>query len=97
MAAAKLLPPRGSALAQPWPVGYEPRMPDLQTALAALRTVQDPELRRDLVSLNMVKDLAVDGSTVSLKVELTTPACPLKGTIQRDVEAVLHGVGFAEV
>jgi len=72
-------------------------MPDIQTALVALRTVNDPELRRDLVSLNMVKDLVADGTNVSLKIELTTPACPLKGTIQRDVEGALKAVGFSEV
>jgi ATP-binding protein involved in chromosome partitioning len=72
-------------------------MPDTQTALAALRTVMDPELRRDLVSLNMAQDVVVEGSTVSLKVELTTPACPLKGTIQHDVETALKAAGFSEV
>jgi ATP-binding protein involved in chromosome partitioning len=70
---------------------------DDKTALEALRKVMDPELRRDLVSLGMVKDLAVSGETVRLKVELTTPACPLKGTISRDVEAALHAAGFAKV
>ncbi|HVI93605.1 MAG TPA: iron-sulfur cluster assembly protein, partial [Anaeromyxobacter sp.] len=56
---------------------------DDKTALDALRKVMDPELRRDIVSLGMVKDLAVSGDSVRLKVELTTPACPLKDTIGR--------------
>lgn len=55
----------------------------------ALRQVQDPELGRDLVSLGMIKDLAVAGDQVSLTVVLTTPACPLKTQIEQSVrEAV---------
>ncbi len=72
-------------------------MPDQNTALEALRKVVDPELRRDLVSLGMVKDLRVDGEAVSLQVELTTPACPLKETIGRDVNAALQAAGFKTV
>src|SRR5512139_3192511 len=70
---------------------------DNAAALDALKMVMDPELRRDLVSLGMVKDLAVDGDTVRLKVELTTPACPLKETIGHDVKAALEGAGFRKV
>ena len=70
---------------------------DKDSALAALKKVLDPELRRDLVSLGMVKDLAVDGDAVRLKVELTTPACPLKATIEKDVKAALEGAGFRRV
>jgi ATP-binding protein involved in chromosome partitioning len=70
---------------------------DTQTALAALKKVNDPELRRDLVSLGMVKDLKVEGDAVSLKIELTTPACPLRETIGKDVEAALRAVGAARV
>ncbi|ABS26333.1 Mrp/NBP35 family ATP-binding protein [Anaeromyxobacter sp. Fw109-5] len=70
---------------------------DPTTALDALRKVMDPELRRDLVSLGMVKDVVVEGDTVRLKVELTTPACPLKDTIGRDVKAALEGAGFRSV
>jgi ATP-binding protein involved in chromosome partitioning len=70
---------------------------DAQAALAALKKVIDPELRRDLVSLGMVKDLAVEGDAVRLKVELTTPACPLKDVIGKDVKAALEGAGFRRV
>ncbi len=70
---------------------------DSKAALDALRKVIDPELHRDLVTLGMVKDLAVDGETVRLGVELTTPACPLKDTIGRDVKAALEGAGFRRV
>ena len=70
---------------------------DRERALAALRQVMDPELHRDLVSLGMVKDLRVEGSTVSLQVELTTPACPLRETIGRDVETALRAAGASAV
>jgi ATP-binding protein involved in chromosome partitioning len=70
---------------------------DERAALEALRKVMDPELHRDLVSLGMVKDLAVDGDSVRLKVELTTPACPLKDTIGKDVEAALRAAGARKV
>jgi len=70
---------------------------DANAALDALRKVMDPELRRDLVSLGMVKDLSVDGDAVRLKVELTTPACPLKETIGNDVRNALVAAGFKKV
>jgi ATP-binding protein involved in chromosome partitioning len=70
---------------------------DAQIAIAALRKVMDPELHRDLVSLGMVKDLRVEGDVVSLKVELTTPACPLRATIGKDVEAALRAAGAGRV
>jgi ATP-binding protein involved in chromosome partitioning len=63
----------------------------------ALRNVQEPELGRDIVTLNMVKDLEVSDSTVSMKIELTTPACPLKDEIERNVHSVLGDIGIKEV
>jgi len=52
--------------------------------LNSLGKVQDPDLRRDLVSLGMIKDLKIDNNNVSFTVELTTPACPLKDKIKSD-------------
>ncbi len=49
--------------------------------LKALSNVQEPDLGKDLVTLNMVKDVAIDGNNVSFTVVLTTPACPLKDMI----------------
>lgn len=49
--------------------------------LKALSNVQEPDLGKDLVTLNMVKDIAIDGNNVSFTVILTTPACPLKDLI----------------
>ena len=51
---------------------------DPAAVLEALRVVQDPDLGRDIVSLDFVKDLRVEGGDVSLAIELTTPACPVK-------------------
>lgn len=52
--------------------------------LKALRTVDDPDLKKDLVTLGMIKNLEVEGNRVSFQVELTTPACPLKELIKND-------------
>ena len=61
--------------------------------LDALRTVQEPELGRDIVTLDMVKSIAIDGSGVAFTIELTTPACPLKDEIEGNVRTVLTGIG----
>ena len=62
-----------------------------------LRTVQEPELGRDIVTLNMVKDLAIDGQNVAFTIELTTPACPLKDEIERNVNAAVRSIGVEDV
>jgi ATP-binding protein involved in chromosome partitioning len=54
--------------------------------LRALSTVQDPDLKRDLVSLNMIRDVKIETDRVSFTVVLTTPACPLKEKIRQDCE-----------
>jgi ATP-binding protein involved in chromosome partitioning len=63
-----------------------------QSIMSALSTVQDPELKRDLVSLKMIRDLELSGSDVSFTIVLTTPACPLKGVMERDARAALAAV-----
>ena len=52
--------------------------------LKALSTVQEPDLGKDLVTLNMVRDVEIENNNVSFTVVLTTPACPLKDLIQKD-------------
>ncbi len=52
-----------------------------QDILKALSNVQEPDLGKDLVTLNMVKNIAISGNDVSFTVVLTTPACPLKDMI----------------
>lgn len=60
--------------------------------LKALSTVDDPDLKRDLVSLNMIKDVKVAPNKVSFTVVLTTPACPLKEKIRQDCEDAVEKV-----
>lgn len=63
--------------------------------LDALRTVDDPDLNKDLVTLNMIRraEVGEDGS-VQVTVCLTTPACPMKERIQNDCEAAIRKAGF---
>ena len=65
--------------------------------LDALRHVQEPELGRDIVTLEMVKAIAIEGSDVAFTIELTTPACPLKDEIETNARAALAGVGARKV
>jgi ATP-binding protein involved in chromosome partitioning len=74
--------------------------PDRDAVLNALRAVVDPDLRRDIVSLGFIKDLAVAGDRVSFTIELTTPACPVKEQMRQQATAavgVLPGVGHVDV
>ncbi len=71
-----------------------------EMVLAALRKVQEPELRSDLVSLNMIEDLEIDGGRISFTIILTTPACPLKTRIENEARAAvmsLIGVEAVEI
>jgi ATP-binding protein involved in chromosome partitioning len=65
--------------------------------LAALSKVQEPELHQDLVSLGMVRDLNIDGDAVSFSVMLTTPACPLRGKIEKEARQAVEALGASKV
>ncbi|MFZ5992422.1 MAG: Mrp/NBP35 family ATP-binding protein [Deinococcota bacterium] len=67
------------------------------SVLEALKTVNDPELHKDLVTLGMVEKVVVEGPKVGVKINLTTPACPLKGQIESEVRAALARVGVHQV
>lgn len=56
----------------------------------SLSTVQEPDLKKDLVTLNMIKDLVIDGNLVSFTIVLTTPACPLKEKMRNDATAAIQ-------
>ncbi len=58
--------------------------------LDALRTVQEPELHRDLVSLDFIRDIRINGADVAFSVTLTTPACPLKDQIREESEKAIR-------
>jgi ATP-binding protein involved in chromosome partitioning len=69
-----------------------------QAILAALSKVQEPDLGQDLVTLNMVRDVVINGEKVSFTVMLTTPACPFRARIEREArEAVLSVPGVKAV
>ncbi len=57
-----------------------------EEVLEQLRTIIDPDLGKDIVTLGFIKDLAIDGGDVSFRVELTTPACPVKETFRTQCE-----------
>jgi ATP-binding protein involved in chromosome partitioning len=66
--------------------------------LDALRHVQEPELHKDLVTLNMIRELKLEGDNVSFTLMLTTPACPLRGQIQDEArQAVMKVPGVKNV
>src|SRR5829696_9332217 len=65
--------------------------------IEAMRTAREPELGRDLISLDMVKNVVIDGSALAMTIELTTPACPLKDEIERTTNAALGAIGASKV
>ncbi len=60
--------------------------------LKALSKVMDPDLGKDIVSLNFVRDIQIDGGKVSFKLVLTTPACPLKAKIEGDARDAVSSI-----
>ncbi len=68
-----------------------------EAIMIALGRVKDPEIGRDLVSLGMIKTIEIAGTVVALTVELTTPACPLKASIEADIAEELEGLGASAV
>jgi ATP-binding protein involved in chromosome partitioning len=69
-----------------------------EEVLAALRTVQDPDLHKDIVTLGFVKDVRIADGAVDFTIELTTPACPVKDQMKAEAEqkvAALPGVEAA--
>ena len=61
-----------------------------EKVLEALGTVQEPDLGKDIVTLNMVKDIVIEGKYISFTVVLTTPACPLKDMIKNACVLAIH-------
>ncbi len=65
--------------------------------MEALKSVYDPEIGIDIVNLGLIYDLSVDDSgNVSIKMTLTTPACPLAGTVEEAVRAVVSAIDGVE-
>jgi ATP-binding protein involved in chromosome partitioning len=74
-------------------------MPEIskQAVVEALRRVPEPELGRSLGELDMVKDVELTGTKLWAKIQLTTPACPLKDRIAADVRAAVEPLGVTSV
>ncbi|NTV37073.1 MAG: Mrp/NBP35 family ATP-binding protein, partial [Anaerolineaceae bacterium] len=71
-----------------------------EMVLSVLGTVQEPELHKDLVTLNMIRDLSVNNTIVSFTIMLTTPACPLRKRIEteaRNAVLTLSGVSRVDI
>jgi ATP-binding protein involved in chromosome partitioning len=72
-----------------------------ENVLKALRLVKDPDLHRDIVALNFVKNLKLEGTDISFTLELTTPACPVRDQFKSDCERAIRqnveGVGKVDI
>lgn len=68
-----------------------------EQVLEALKGVEDPEIHRSVVELDMVRNIVIDGEKISLEIVLTIKGCPLKSTIEKDVENALKALGFKQV
>src|SRR5512137_2965776 len=69
-----------------------------ERVIEALSHVQDPELGRDLVTLGMVRGVTIDGGRVAVTIVLTTPACPLRETIESNARAAVGRIpGVSDV
>jgi len=72
---------------------FDNSMVTVDQVLTSLRTVVDPELHKDIVSMGMIKDLAITEGKVSFNLELTTPACPFNSDIEQDVRTAISNIG----
>jgi ATP-binding protein involved in chromosome partitioning len=63
-----------------------------EQVLSVLRTVQDPDLHKDIVTLGFVKDVKIAGGEVDFTIELTTPACPVKDQLKSEAEQKVAGL-----
>ena len=68
-----------------------------QNILSALRAVQDPDLHKNIVELDFVQNLKIDGDKVSFDLRLTTPACPIRDKFKDQCIAIVKGLGASEV
>ena len=68
-----------------------------QTILKALQAVQDPDLHKNIVELNFVQNLKIDGDKVSFDLRLTTPACPIRDKFKDQCIAIVKSLGASDV
>src|SRR5215204_4485061 len=67
-----------------------------QAVLDQLKNIIDPDLRKDIVSLGFVKDLAISGGEVSFRIVLTTPACPVKEAFETEAKSLVGSIDGVE-
>ncbi len=67
-----------------------------EAVLTALSTIQDPDLRRDIVSLGFIKEVVVKGGHVDVTIELTTPACPVRDLMKSQAEEKIRALAGVE-
>jgi ATP-binding protein involved in chromosome partitioning len=67
-----------------------------QRVLDALRQIQDPDLHKDIVTLGFIKDLKIDGGSVSFRIVLTTPACPVKEQMEEQARRLVGELSGVE-
>jgi ATP-binding protein involved in chromosome partitioning len=72
-------------------------MVSVDQVLTILKTVVDPELHKDIVSMGMIKDLAIHDGRVAFTLELTTPACPFNSDIEQDVRNAIANIGVKDL
>src|SRR3954453_4859582 len=64
-----------------------------ELVLNSLRTIIDPDLRKDIVTLGFVRDLQIEGGDVSFRIVLTTPACPVKEQMESQARQIVGALG----
>jgi FeS assembly SUF system protein len=67
-----------------------------EAIVAALKTVYDPEIPVDIYELGLIYDVDVDGNKVKVRMTLTSPACPVAGSLPGEVEQKVQGVPGVE-
>jgi ATP-binding protein involved in chromosome partitioning len=72
-------------------------MISVDQVLSSLKTVVDPELHKDIVSMGMVKDIVINDSKLAFTLELTTPACPFNSEIEQDVRNTIANLGINQL
>lgn len=63
-----------------------------EIVLESLKQIIDPDLRKDIVTLGFIRDLAIDGGEVSFRIVLTTPACPVKEQMETQANDIVRGL-----
>src|SRR5687767_3251126 len=72
-------------------------MVTVDQVFSSLKTVVDPELHKDIVSMGMIKDLTINDGKVAFTLELTTPACPFNSEIEGDVRTAIASLGVKDL